>query len=183
MNTTNHNLLTLNFLTMKHLKIVLIALITFGAVNLTQAQTKVAHISTQELLEAMPDYQNAMSQLEKLSNSYKSQIQDMLKELQEKSKKYEAEAAEKSDVVNQGRMEEMQQSQQRIRQFRMNAQEDMSQKREELLKPILEKAKNAIEKVAKEKGYDYVLNASDGYGVIVSNGHDLLPDVKKELGI
>lgn len=168
---------------MKHLKIALIALLTLGAVSFSQAQSKVAHISTQELIEAMPDFQDARSQMSKLQNSYKSQIEDMYKELQEKSERYEAEAKDQTNEENQQRMEEMQESQERIRNFQMNAQQELDQKNEELMKPLLDKARNAIEKVAKTQGFDYVLDSADGGGVLVASGHNLLPDVKKELGI
>ena len=45
-----------------------------------------------------------------------------------------------------------------------------------------EKAKNAILKVGKAQGFDYVLDASQGQGVIFAGGKDLLQDVKSELG-
>jgi len=37
--------------------------------------------------------------------------------------------------------------------------------------------------VAEAKGYDYVLDSSEGGGVIVADGYDLLKDVQAELGI
>ncbi len=51
------------------------------------------------------------------------------------------------------------------------------------LKPVLEKARTTIQKVARAKGYDYVLDSTTGTGVIMADGYDLMPDVKKELGI
>ena len=62
------------------------------------------------------------------------------------------------------------------------AQEEKSKKQVELFQPISDKAKAAIEKVAAAQGFDYVLDSSQGSGVIVAKGKDLLPDVKKELG-
>ena len=59
----------------------------------------------------------------------------------------------------------------------------LSQKKEfDLLKPITEKAQAAINKVAQELGFDYVLDSTQGQGVIVANGVDLMTEVKKELG-
>ncbi len=168
---------------MKHVKLFLIALITLGTVSLSSAQTKIAHISTQELIESMPDYQDARSQISKLQNSYSSQIEDMMKELQEKSKKYESEAPDQTDEENQRRMQDLQESNERVRSFQQNAQKELSEKQESLMKPLLDKAKNAIEKVAEEEGYEYVLDSTEGGGVLVANGHDLMPEVKKELGI
>lgn len=168
---------------MKHLKIVLIALAFLGTGSIAKAQSKVAHISTQELIEAMPDYQDAKSQMNKLQNSYKTQLEDMTKELKEKSEKYQSEAKETSDEENQERMQEMQESQQRIRQFQQQAQKELDEKQQGLMEPLLEKAKNAIQKVAEKEGYDYVLDSSEGGGVLVADGHDLMPELKKQLGI
>lgn len=168
---------------MKHVKLFLIALITLGTVSLSNAQSKIAHISTQELIEAMPDYQDARSQISKLQDSYSSQIEDMYKELQEKSKKYESEAPDQNDEENQKRMQDLQESNERVRNFQQSAQKELGEKQESLMKPLLDKAKSAIEKVAEQEGYEYVLDSTEGGGVLVADGHDLMPEVKKELGI
>jgi len=62
------------------------------------------------------------------------------------------------------------------------AQQELQKKQAELFAPISEKAKAAIDKVAAAQGFDYVIDATQGYGLIVANGTDLLPLVKKELG-
>lgn len=168
---------------MKNLKILFIAVLTVVAVNLGQAQTKIAHISSEELIEAMPAFKSAQSQINDLQNNYRAQIEDMLKELEEKRVRFEADARNLSDEQNQKNLEDFQQSQDRIRNFQMNAEENLSKKQADLYKPIMESAQAAIQRVAKKLGYDYVLDSTQGGGVIVADGHDLLPDVKKELGI
>ena len=60
--------------------------------------------------------------------------------------------------------------------------QEMQKKQAELFAPITEKAKAAIEKVAAAQGFDYVMDASQGGGLIVARGKDLLPEVKQELG-
>lgn len=172
-----------NFLIMKHLKIVFVALFTLGAITFSQAQSKIAHIDSNELIEAMPEFQDARSQMNKLQNNYKSQIEDMHKELQEKSERYESEADSQTDAENERRMVDFQESQQRIMEFQQKAQRQLEEKQEELLRPLLDKAQKAIEKVAKNKGYDYVLDSTEGGNVIVADGHNLLSDVKTEMGI
>lgn len=69
-----------------------------------------------------------------------------------------------------------------IRQFQGQAQEDLGSKEAALYKPIFEKAKAAIEKVANAQGIQYVLDSTQGGGVLVADGKDLMADVKKELG-
>jgi outer membrane protein len=130
----------------------------------------------------MPDMKNAKSELEKLAKTYETDIQAMATELQNKIKQYDAESSTKTDEENGKRLQEVQGMEQSIRQYQAQAQQDLQKKEIELLKPITEKAKNAILKVGNSQGFDYVLDSSQGQGVIMANGKDLLADVKSELG-
>ncbi|WP_353779744.1 OmpH family outer membrane protein [Winogradskyella sp. 3972H.M.0a.05] len=168
---------------MKQLKTLLLAAVLFvGATSVMQAQSKVAHINTKELIEAMPEMKSARAELEKLSKTYQADIQNSVTELQNKVKQYDAEAATQTQEENNKRMQEVAEMEQSIRQFQAQAQEDIQKKEFDLLKPITEKAKAAIQKVANDQGFDYVLDSTTGGGVLVHNGKDLLADVKKELG-
>jgi len=169
---------------MKHLKTLLLTAILFvGIVSFTQAQSKVAHINTTDLIQAMPEMKAAQAQLEKLGKTYETEIQGMATELQNKMKQYDAEASTKTDEENQKRLVEVQGMEQNIGQYQRQAQQDLQDKNLELLKPITEKAKAAILKVARAQGFDYVLDSTQGGGVIMADGKNLLDDVKKELGI
>lgn len=168
---------------MKQFKTLLIAAALFIGVNQTvSAQAKVAHINVQELMSTMPDMKAANTQLEKIGQTYDAQYKTMVQEYQTKLDKYEKEAATVGDAVNQTRQTEVQDMGSRIQQYQQTAQKELQQKQEDILKPILEKARLAIQKVAKAKGYQYVLDASTGSGVLMAEGPDLLVDVKKELG-
>ena len=159
--------------------LLLVAIITLGF-NSLQAQTKVAHISTDLLISLMPETKVLNTELEKLSKTYETELKAEEAKLEAKLKKYEAEAKSQTDEVNQQRGIEVQQDQQNLYQASQVAREDITKKRNEKLKPILEKAKKAIEDVASEQGFTYVLEAST---LIVANGTDLLPAVKAKLGI
>ncbi|NQX85406.1 MAG: OmpH family outer membrane protein [Flavobacteriaceae bacterium] len=168
---------------MKHFKTLLLATaLIIGSTSFMNAQSKVAHINTQELIAGMPAMKSAKAELEKLAKTYETDIQTMVTELQNKGKIYDAEAATKTDEENQKRMIEVQGMEQSIRQYQAQAQQDLAKKEAELMKPILAKAKIAIEKVAAAKGFDYVLDSMQGQGVLVAKGKDLTADVKIELG-
>ena len=168
---------------MKHLKnLLVVATILILSSISVNAQSKVAHINTQELVEAMPDMKNAKSELEKLAKTYETDIQAMATELQNKIKQYDAESSSKTQEENGKRLQEVQGMEQSIRQYQAQAQQDLQKKEIELLQPITEKAKDAILKVGNSQGFDYVLDSSQGQGVIMANGKDLLADVKAELG-
>ncbi|MFD1094194.1 OmpH family outer membrane protein [Salegentibacter chungangensis] len=169
---------------MKQFKTLFIALaLTLGATTLTNAQTKVAHIATQDLIESMPAYKNAMDQLDKLEKTYDAEIKDMLAEAQSTMQRYQSEAETKTEEENAKRASELQATERRIQEHSQKARQDLQKKQQDLLKPVMEKARAAIQKVARAKGYDYVLDSTTGTGVILAEGYDLMPDVKKELGI
>ncbi|GAA3602067.1 OmpH family outer membrane protein [Flavivirga amylovorans] len=166
---------------MKKLKTLLLATaLCVGTLSFTHAQSKVAHINTQELIAAMPEAKAAQTELETLGKTYQTDMQAMATEYQNTVKQYEAEASTKTDEENQKRGLELQEKQQRIQQFRADAQQDLAKKEAELFKPIQEKAFAAINKVSKAQGYEYVLERTT---LIVAEGKDILNDVKKELGI
>ncbi len=168
---------------MKHLKNLLLTTAIILACNFSaQAQSKVAHINTQELVESMPEMKSAKSELEKLAKTYETDIQAMATELQNKIKQYDAESSTKTDEENAKRLQEVQSMEQSIRQYQSQAQQDLQKKELDLLRPITEKAKDAILKVGNAQGFDYILDSSQGQGVIMANGKDLLSDVKSELG-
>lgn len=167
---------------MKNLRTVFAATLFIVGSFYAQAQSKVAHINTQELVESMPEMMNAKSELEKLAKTYETDIQAMATELQNKIKQYDAESSTKTDEENGKRLQEVQSMEQSIRQYQGQAQQDLQKKEIELLKPITEKAKAAILKVGNDQGFNYVLDSSQGQGVIMANGKDLLADVKAELG-
>ena len=146
------------------------------------SQSKVAHINSTELVSSMPEMNEAKAELEKLAKTYENDIQTMAAELQSKVKQYDTEASTQTDEENARRLQEVQGMEQSIRQYQSQAQQELQKKEFDLLKPITERAQAAIVKVAKAQGFAYVLDSTQGQGVILADGKDLLEDVKRELG-
>ena len=166
---------------MKHLKTLLFATALFiGATSFTTAQSKLAHINTQDLIKAMPEYKVAQTDIEKLGKTYETTIQTSLKELETKLKQYNADAEAQTQEENQKRMQEVEGMKQSLSQYQQQAQKDLQEKEFNMIKPITEKARVAIEKVAAAQGIDYVFEAA---GLIVAKGKDLMADVKAELNL
>ena len=166
---------------MKQLKSLVIAVVLFIGAQ-ASAQTKVAHIDVQALMTSMPDMKTAQEQLKKIQETYDTYYKNIVAEYQTKLQKYEQKAPTAGDALNETRSKEMQDMGARIQQFQQTAQKELGQKEMDLYKPIMEKAQNAIKKVAKEKGFNYVLDATTGSGLLVADGVDILADVKKSLG-
>ena len=167
---------------MKQLKTLAIAIVLFIGTQVS-AQTKVAHIDLQVLMTSMPEMKTAQDQMKKIQETYDKDYKNMVTEYQTKLQKYEQEAPTAGDALNDTRSKEMQDMGSRIQQFEQTAKKELGQKELDLIKPIMEKAQKAIQKVAKAKGVNYVLAATTGSGVLFAEGGiDLLADVKKELG-
>jgi len=168
---------------MKQFKKVAVAVVLFiAATSFVQAQSKIAHINVTELLSQMPEMKAAQAELKKLEETYRADIQSSLDELKNKLTQYNNEASSMSQEENQKRALELQGFERNIGEAQQAAQQELAQKQSELFEPISKKAKEAIEKVAAAQGYDYVVDASPGAGVIVAKGKNLLPEVKQELG-
>ncbi len=168
---------------MRKLRNLFLAAVAIVGFNVTAQAQDIAHINVSELIPAMPESKTAKTELEKLQDKYKKEMETMQNDFQTKLKKYQAEAATAGDAVNETRSKEMQDMEQRIQLFVQNAQQEMGKKELALSEPILTKAQQAIHKVARAKGYKYVMDSSIGSGVILADGPDLMADVKKELKI
>jgi outer membrane protein len=168
---------------MRNLKKIAVALMLFvAASSYVNAQSKVAHINVQQLLSEMPEMKAAEAELKKLQDTYRADIEDSMTELRNKYTLYSNESSSKTQEENEKRALELQGYEKSIQEAQAAAQQELQKKQAELFAPISEKAKAAIDKVAADQGFDYVIDATQGYGLIVANGTDLLALVKKELG-
>ena len=170
---------------MKQLKTLVVAaalILGMSAFGQTKG-SKMAHIATQELLEQMPAYKAAQEELQKVQTSYQTEMQSMAQELQKTMERYGREAETQTDEENMKRQQEVETTRNKIAEYRQNAMKDIQKKESDLLKPVYEKARTTIQKVARDKGYQYVMDSTTGAGLILADGYDLMPDVKKALGI
>lgn len=169
---------------MRKLKNLVIAAVLFLGVNASvTAQTKVAHINLSELIPLMPELKVAQDQLKKMGEGFEKDYTAMTTEYRTKAEKYSAEAPTAGDALNETRGKELQDLEARIMKFQQSAQAELAKKETELQSPILEKARLAIQKVAKAKGYELVLDSTPGAGVIMATTGDIMVDVKAELKI
>ena len=146
------------------------------------AQSKVAHIEVQKLISEMPEVIAAQKEIAELEKTYSTDLENSVKEYQTKAQTYAADAENQTEIINQKRRTELEGIQQTLEQFRQQAAQDLQKKQVEMMRPLYEKARTAIEKVASAQGFDYILDSSAGGSVIMAKGKDLMADVKKELG-
>jgi outer membrane protein len=166
---------------------VVIALITLmvGSSYVSQAQTtpKIGHIDFNTLIQAMPGIDSVKIKLQKYQETLSAQMDQMRAEFENKYMDYQAQAATMSDLIKQTKEKELSDLQARIDAFQTKAQSDLQAKQQELLQPIIDKARGAIQDVAKENKYTYIINAIEDVVLYSETTDDVMPLVKKKLGI
>ena len=168
---------------MKLFKNLLLASVLFLGFMTANAQSKVAHINTQELVAAMPETKQMQEELKKVAQAYDTEYKSQGTALQAKVQKYDQEAPSQTDAKNSERMQEVQELKNKLQVYAQQAQQELAKKQEDLYKPISDKAKKAIEDVAAELGFEYVFDSYPGAGLVVFKGKDLMPSVKTKLSI
>lgn len=156
-------------------------LFAFGGNVMAQKNVKLGHINSQELFDIMPGRDTAQSILQKEASDIESNLKTMQNELERISNEYVQKQAEWTELIRNTKRSEIQDMQNRIQSFYENAQKQLREREAELTKPIVDRAKKAIEDVAREGGYTYIF---DGAGLLYSqDSEDIMPQVKKKLGL
>ena len=168
---------------MRKLKsLLIVGFLALGMSGISNAQN-VGHVVYERVIANMPETRALQAELAKITKTYKDDIDGMKKKLDDKIKKYTAEQSQQTEETNKLRAQEVQTDNARIQQAEQAAYQDIQEKQNNKLVPIIEKARKSIEKIAKGKGILYVMDASAGRGLLVANGEDLYDAVKAELGL
>jgi len=148
----------------------LLAIILFVVAGISlNAQTayKFGHIKSQELLQSLPEREQAQKSLEAEQKTIKDQMEIMDVEYNNKINDYmtneklpAGDPKRWSDIVKADKEKEIQGLQARIQDFQQGAQAQLQAKQSELFKPILEKVDKAIKEVAKENKFTYVFDVN-----------------------
>jgi outer membrane protein len=151
----------------------------------SQSQTvqKIGYIDFNGLVAAMPGVDSVKIKLQAYQKTLSDQLDAMRAEFENKYLEYQQGSSGMSDLIKQTKEKELQDLQGRIDAFQQKAQTDLQTKQQELLAPIVTKAKAAIKDVAKDNKYTFVINAIEDILLYSEPVDDILPLVKKKLGI
>ena len=167
----------------KAIKLTLAVALVMGSTSLF-AQ-KFGRINTQEIIMAMPETKTMQENMETYAKELQDNIETMNVEFNTKLQDFQKNYNTFSDAIKEMKEKELQDMQNRTREFQERAQQDYQKKQNELLGPIIEKAKAAIDKVSAAKAYTVVFDTSTGSLAYFDEATltDIAPQVKKELGI
>ena len=148
---------------------------------------KYAVIDTRYILEKIPDYANAQKELDMIAANWQKEIDAMQSELDKMYKDYEAEQVMLSEDLRKKREDQLFVKEKTLRDLqrhRFGFEGDLFKKRQQLIKPVQDKVFNAVQKLAVQRGYEFILDKSEGITVIFADPKlDKSEDVLRELGV
>ena len=167
----------------KILKLTLAIALLMGSTSLF-AQ-KFGRINTQEIIMSMPETKTMQTNMEAYAKELQDNIETMNVEFNTKLQDFQKNFNTLTDIAKEMKEKDLNDLQARIREFQERAQQEYQKKQTELLSTIIEKAKNAIDKISAAGGYLVVFDTSTGSLAYFDEATltDIAPEVKKELGI
>ena len=149
----------------------------------TYAQSKLGHIDRQALMLALPERKEAEAKMQ----AFAKQLDDKLKAMGDEYQAKVAELQPTFDTMTQTQKEAAQREigelEQRITTAQENAKNDLAKQEQELLAPMVERTDKAIKDVGNANGFTYIFDTSTGMVLFYDKGEDVMPLVKKALGI
>lgn len=173
---------------MNTIKRILFAVVVLSIAPSIHAQLKIGHINSQELMMAMPEMDSANAKLQALYAEYQEEAERLNVELNKKYNEYVERSNNKekpiSDLVKSSLEAEITQMQDKVQQYQQIAEQDLTQQQENLIQPVQQKAIQAINEVAAENGFTYIMDTFSGAIIYTApESEDILPLVKAKLGL
>ena len=165
---------------------VLISLITLVSQSALAQSIKFGHVNSEELIQALPEFDSANVKLEKFRKDLINALELMSVELNSKSDAYNKESKNLTDIVKQTKEQELGDMQRRIQEFQTNAQQQLQEKQAELFQPIMGKVDKAIKEVGKENGFVYIFSIGQGSSLLYfdeTKSTNIMPLAKAKLGL
>lgn len=166
------------------LKKIIIALLV--ALPLSAAAQKFGTVDIDQVISAMPEVAEMQTQLTEASKKYEAEFQKLVEELNKLVTEFQAiqNDANTPETIKERRMQDIQERQTKVEQFRTTATQDLQRQQEQLMAPIQAKMTEAIKAVGQEGGFSFVFPADPG--LVLYQGADvvdLTATVKAKLGI
>lgn len=140
-------------------RIIVLCLAAMPVLSFAQnVQVKLGHLDIQALFMQLPDAAQIDSAMKKTSMEYENELKRMEDEVTRKAAEYKEGESKWDESIKQNRMEEIRNLQTRMQNYYQNAQQLLAKKQEALQTPVRDKIKKAIDAVAQENGFLYILD-------------------------
>lgn len=150
----------------------MLTVMLLAAVGFAMAQSKIGHINSEAIMQALPEAIDAQKSLDALVAQWEGELQKMQADWKKKFDEYDKKKLILTDQARADAEKELRDLDQSIADFRnkkFGQNGELFQKQNEVMKPIQNKMFQVLETVAKEDGYDYVFDRSGDILVLYAN--------------
>ena len=145
---------------------------------------KFGHLNSADIIQAMPEYTTAQTEIQNLEKQMTNELQMMEAELAKKSETYEKEKATLPANIQQRREQELQELYGKMQQYYQTSPQELAQTSQEKMASLTEKVTKAIKEVGVAGGYLYIFDIASGIPYISETlSTDVTAQVKAKLGI
>ena len=144
------------------------------------AQNKMAYVSVEEVVQLMPEYKKAMSDMAQFDSALQINYAETVREFNRQDSLFKADSTKWSSAIRTANREKMKKLLFELQGFEQSYQQQMQQRQEELMTPVAQKANDLIREVAKTGGYAYVFRKEAL--LVQPDADDLMPAIRKRLG-
>ena len=163
-------------------KLIICAICAFCGLT-ASAQAKFGHVNTQEIMQAMPEFTKAQSEIKALQDQYEADLKSMQDELQKKGEAFDKEQATLPDNIKQRRQQELQDMYTKIQQSYQDNQQALQKASAEKMQAIQTKILDAIKAVGQAGQYVYIMENNSLPYISTTLSTDVTAQVKTKLGL
>jgi len=147
------------------------------------AQTKIAHVNFTEIVQLAPEADAARETMKASQKEAEGEFQSMYEEYQTKANQYNQKKDTWTPAIREAKEKELGDIQQRLQEFQQQISQELQQQQQQLFSPIYDKAQEAINKIAKEKGVTAVFDTTSALYFDAATTIDITADARKAMNI
>jgi outer membrane protein len=139
---------------------------------LAVSQSKIGWINSEQIMQTLPEAQDAQKSLDNMVAQWESELQKMQADWKKKFDEYDKKKLILTDQARADQEKELRDLEQSIGEYRnrkFGQNGELFQKQNEVMKPIQNKIFKVMEEIAREDGYDYIFDKSGEILLIYAN--------------
>lgn len=151
---------------------------SMAAAPTVEAQTKIGYVNVERILHSSNTAKSAQSKIEAEFRKRNDELERLANNLRAQIQKYDKDAPALSDSERIRRQRQLEDLEADLQRKEREFQEDVNLRRNELFSEIIDKADQAIQRIAETQGYDLIITDA----VTVSPRVDITDEVLKAIG-
>ena len=166
------------------MKITKYFILTLALASITFADVKIGYVDSNEIMNNFDEVRQVQADLEKEQRRLESEFNELVYSLDSLKQDFDRQRLLMSDTRRNEKENEILNKEKSVQKFQLDKfgpEGEIYKIQNQLLKPVLAKIDDAIQKVGSERGYDFILDAMSGALLYALDSHNLTEDVMDEL--